>query len=180
MNKFIIIFLLFCATTISVAQDKSHIINANTDINALFKGEGFVFESVGYEYLLNTQHSIGFRMGWGFRTSKMEIVEEERATTRRDLLLALNHHYFPFRNGIFVSPEVYYTNGMLSVNDERSHGHGLHLSFGYRHYFNSLVLSGALFAGYEYSFQKNDLYTFRSKEIIPIGIRVTVGLTLGR
>jgi hypothetical protein len=36
MRKFIIIFLLFCATTISVAQDKSHIIKANTDINMLF------------------------------------------------------------------------------------------------------------------------------------------------
>jgi hypothetical protein len=165
-------------TALSVAQDKPHIINANVDINALSKGDGFVFESIGYEYLLNTQHSIGLRMGWGFRTSKMEIAEEERATTRRDLLLALNHHYFPFRNGIFISPELYYTNGMLSVDDERLHGYGFHVSFGYRHYFNLFVLSGALFSGYEYSFQKNDLYTFRSKEIIPIGVRVTVGLAL--
>jgi len=69
---------------------------------------------------------------------------------------------------------------MLSVDNERRHGYGFYVNVGYRHYFNRLVLSGALFSGFEYSFERNDLFTFRSREVVPIGVRVTIGLALGR
>jgi hypothetical protein len=180
MNKFIIIFFFVCvSTTDSVAQHNMHIIKTDSKINALFKGEGFIFESVGYEYMLNIQHTIGLRIGWDVKTSKIEMNEEGKATTHRDLLFALSHYYFPYKSkyniGMYVSPELYYVNGMLSVDNEKSQGYGLNLRCGYRLFFNRIVLDCALVSGYEYSYQRNDVYVYKSKEIKPLYIKMSVG-----
>ncbi|MDR1225683.1 MAG: hypothetical protein LBK47_02140 [Prevotellaceae bacterium] len=183
MNKCILLLFLLYTATISVAQsNNTHIIKANSKINALFKGEGFVFESLGYEYILNMKHSVGFRIGWDFKTSKMEVPEVGKAITHRNLLLALEHYYFPYKNqrnsGMYISPELYYANGMLSVDNEKSHEYGLNLSLGYRCCFNPIVLDCALFSGYGYSYQENNVYAYRSKEIKSLEFKVTIGFIL--
>lgn len=184
MNKFIISCFLLCFTILSTAQNKTHIIKTDCNINELFKGEGFVFESLGYEYSIDFQRSVGFRIGWDVKTSKLKLNEEWKATNYRNIMLALEYHFFPFRknsnSGVFISPELYYSNGMNSVDNEKLHGYGLNASIGYRQCFKPIILDCALYSGYGYSYQEKSIYKYKGKEIMPLGIKVIIGFMIGK
>lgn len=182
MIKYFNICLFFFITMMSSAQTEAHIIKTQCNINDLFKSEGLIFESIKYEYILSSQHSVGLGVGWLLKTSKIELNESAKATTQKDLSFTIDYAFYPFKkhnnSGIFLSPELYYSNGMNNVDSKKSQGYGLNVGLGYRLFFKPVILDCILNSGYRYLYEKNSTYTYKSKEIVSLNFKVVIGFIL--
>jgi hypothetical protein len=65
------VLILFLIAEIANAQNERHRLKVDANINELFKGNGFVFESIGYEYAISRKMSIGGWVGLDATSSKL-------------------------------------------------------------------------------------------------------------
>jgi hypothetical protein len=77
--------------------------------------------------------------------------------------------------GFIFTPAIFHKKNWQSIDDDRQTSYGLNAGIGYRHTFKRIVVDCELFSTFEYLNQKNDIYTYRSKEIKPIDIKISVG-----
>lgn len=178
-SRFIVLYFLLCLTTMSSAKEYKHSIKTNCNINDLFIGNGLAFESVEYEYYLNKMHSLGLRIGWDLKTSKLEISNDKKSSTKRNLLFGLDYYFFLLKNisnsGVYINPEIYYSNSFQSATNTNSYAYGANIGFGYRHCFNFIVLDLSIKTDLSYLYEKNETYIYKTKEFTPFQAILSFG-----
>jgi hypothetical protein len=178
-KNLIILIILFCLTSLNVfGQKNNNAIKVNAEINTLFKGDGFSFSSLGYERFLDNRHSIGFWIGGRLKTSKFELANEVITSSITNYILVLDYYYYLYKqnnSGIYFTPAVFYESTSLITDDDRSRAVGLNLGIGFRQIFDRIIIDCLLLSSLAYQKQKNDIYTYRSKEVKPIDMKISIG-----
>ena len=177
-RSFVVIIVFLCLILFKSYGQNDNIVKISSDINTVFKGEGFSFNSIGYERFLNNKNSIGFWFGGDLKTSKLEFGNDITTSSLVNCTFAFDYSHFLYKhnnNGIFISPSIFYKNTFSNIDDNRQNGYGLSANIGYRHTFNKVTIDCVLFSTFEYLKQKNNVYTYRSKEIKPIDIKISIG-----
>lgn len=178
INIFFLIFFLILLCNSVWSQNYQNLIKINSDINSVFKGDGFVFESFGYERFINSRNSIGIWIGGNLKTSKLDINKESKTSSNANIVFTLDYYYYLYKssnNGFYLSPAIYYMNAYVKNNEEHSHGYGLNIGLGYRYVFNRIALDALIYTTCGYIYTKNDTYIYRSREIEPINIKISAG-----
>jgi hypothetical protein len=187
MNRKVFIYQLFAVVLFAVtngvtAQNlECHHFKTDIQINDLFKGNGLVCERVGYEYTLSEKrgNSIGLWIGGHFKTSKLNIGDEGKATTDRKLQFAIDYYHFllkhPNNNGVYLSPALYYNHGLSTIDSNQEYNIGIDVNLGYRLHFKPIMIDCVLFSGYDYGYQENDTYNYRNRMIKTLNIKIIIG-----
>lgn len=181
MRIYIIVILFLAISVKSYSQITNYkIIKINSNINSIFKGDGFDFGSIEFEYGINRHHSLGLWVGGNFKSSKLELLDVEQISSinnNSQLKVGTDYYYYVYVNekgsGVFVSPGLYYIKEINSK--EKTKGYGMKMDLGYRFVINKFAIGVAFDYNYEYLKQTTEDYNYYCKEFKPININLSIG-----
>ena len=178
MWKIWVVLAILCFASFDACGQKlGQVFKVDSSINTIFSGNGFAFNTIGYERFWGHRNVIGFSLGGNAKTSRFDLGEEITTSSIVNYILMIDYYYYFHKyenNGFYLAPSIFYENIFASDNIYWD-GYGVNLGVGYRHTFSRFVLSTTLFSSFEQIKQKNDIYIYRSREIKPIDVKVSIG-----
>jgi hypothetical protein len=97
-DSLVILIAFFSISFVAYGQKKNNIVKVNSNINTLFKGDGFTFNSIGYERFINDKNSIGFWFGGNLKTSKLELGNEMTASSITNYTFMLDYYCYLYKH----------------------------------------------------------------------------------